>query len=293
VVVLLAVKAGVAFAVGRLGRQRTATAVRFALAIPQGSEFGFVLFGAAVAARALNQDIADRATLIIALSMLVSPVLFAISERTLMPRLMKAAPRPSVDASQTTPAPVVICGFGRFGQIIGRVLTARGIAYNALDAEPANVDTVRRFGHIAYFGDATRLDLLQAVGADTARVIVVALPDPAQVLTVAELAQRHFPQAKVYARARNRRHAHLLMDAGVEEFVRETFLSSLRLSELVLRGLDLSEGEARRTVTAFRERDEQMLIDQHAFYDDEKQVVQTQAQVAEELRGLFEADASK
>ena len=292
VLVLVAGKAAIAFGLGRLRGQNLATATRFALAIPQGSEFAFVLFGAALAAGALIKPMADRATLIVALSMLVSPVLFAISEKLLMPGLLtKVAPaRALPDAKDAKPAPVVICGFGRFGQVVGRVLLTRGIAFNALDAEPDNVETVRRFGYLAYYGDSTRLDLLRAVGADTAKAIVIALPDAADVLKTAEMVRRYFPDAKVYARARNRRAAHLLMDIGVNALVRETFHSSLRLSELVLRGLDFSEGEARRTVAAFREKDEQMLIDQHAYFNDEAQVVQTSGQVAEELRSLFEAD---
>ncbi len=285
-------KAVIAYGLGRLRGQSSASAMRFALAIPQGSEFAFVLFGAALAVGALTKPLADRATLIIALSMLISPILFALSERRLMPWLLKASkPTPHSNVSAATPAPVVICGFGRFGQIVGRVLLTRGIAFNALDSEADNVEQVRRYGYLAYYGDSTRLDLLQAVGAETAKVIVIALPDPADVLKVAELARKHFPGVKVIARARNRRAAHLLMDQGVNGLVRETFFSSLKLTELVLKGLDFSDEEARRTVSKFRERDEQMLIDQHAFYEDETQLVQTSAQAAEELRSLFEADA--
>jgi monovalent cation:proton antiporter-2 (CPA2) family protein len=291
VVLLVLVKALLAFGLGRLRGQTPVTAIRFGLAIAQGSEFAFVLFGAALAAGALEKPAVESATLVIALSMLISPLLFAASERWLIPRLMKRAPRPASRLDEARPAPVVICGFGRFGQIVGRVLLTRGIKFNALDSEPGNVETVRRFGLVAFFGDPTRLELLRAVGADQAKAIVVALPDAEAVLKVAALAREHFPQAKIYARARNRRVAHSLMDVGVHDFVRETFLSSLRLGELVLIGLDFDEDEARRTVEAFRERDEQMLIAQHDFYDDETKVVQTAAQVAAELKSLFEADA--
>ncbi len=291
VVLLVLVKALLAFGLGRLRGQTPVTAIRFGLAIAQGSEFAFVLFGAALAAGALERPAVESATLVIALSMLISPLLFAASERWLIPRLMKRAPRPASRLDEARPAPVVICGFGRFGQIVGRVLLTRGIKFNALDSEPGNVETVRRFGLVAFFGDPTRLELLRAVGADQAKAIVVALPDAEAVLKVAALAREHFPQAKIYARARNRRVAHSLMDVGVHDFVRETFLSSLRLGELVLIGLDFDEDEARRTVEAFRERDEQMLIAQHDFYDDETKVVQTAAQVAAELKSLFEADA--
>jgi monovalent cation:proton antiporter-2 (CPA2) family protein len=290
VALLVVVKALLAFVLGRLRGQTTPTAIRFGLAIAQGSEFAFVLFGAAIAAGALEKTAVERATLIIAMSMLMSPILFAASERWVIPRLMKKAPRPPSRLEDARPAPVVICGFGRFGQIVGRVLLMRGIKFNALDSEAGNIETVRRFGYLAFYGDPTRLDLLRAVGADQAKVIVVALPNAEAVLKVSQLAREHFPQAKIFARARNRRVAHALIDVGVHEFVRETFLSSLRLGELVLLGLDFNEEDARRTVEAFRERDEQMLIAQHAFYEDEKQVVQTAAQVAAELKSLFEAD---
>ncbi|MEA2757767.1 MAG: glutathione-regulated potassium-efflux system ancillary protein KefC [Methylobacteriaceae bacterium] len=291
VALLVVVKALLAFALGLMRGQNPVTAVRFGLAIAQGSEFAFVLFGAAVAAGALDKTAVERATLIIALSMLISPILFALSERWLIPLLMKKAPRPASRIEEAGPAPVVICGFGRFGQIVGRVLLMRGIKFNALDSEAGNVETVRRFGYLAFYGDPTRLELLRAVGADQAKAIVVALPDAEAVLKVSQLAREHFPQAKIFARARNRRVAHALIDVGVHEFVRETFLSSLRLSELVLLGLDFDEDDAHRTVEAFRERDEQMLVDQHAFYDDETKVVQTAVQVAAELKSLFEADA--
>jgi monovalent cation:proton antiporter-2 (CPA2) family protein len=292
VALLVVVKALLAFGLGRLRGQNPVTAIRFGLAIAQGSEFAFVLFGAAVAAGALEKAAVERATLVIALSMLISPILFAASERWLIPRLMRKAPRPASRLEEARPAPVVICGFGRFGQIVGRVLLMRGIKFNALDSEPGNVETVRRFGYLAFFGDPTRLELLRAVGAEQAKVIVVALPDAEAVVKVSQLAREHFPQAKIYARARNRRVAHSLMDVGVHDFVRETFLSSLRLGELVLLGLDFNEDDARRTVEAFRERDEQMLIDQHEFYDDETKVIQTAAQVSAELNSLFEADAA-
>jgi CPA2 family monovalent cation:H+ antiporter-2/glutathione-regulated potassium-efflux system protein KefB len=291
VLILVFGKAAIAYGLGRLRGQSSATAARFALAIPQGSEFAFVLFGAALAVGALSKSLSDRATLIVALSMLVSPILFALSEGRLMPWLLKVSrPTPHSNARDAKPAPVVICGFGRFGQIVGRVLLSRGIAFNALDAEPDTVEQVRRFGYLAYYGDSTRLDLLQAVGADKAKVVVIALPDAAEVLKVAALVREHFPSVKIIARARNRRTAHLLMDIGVNEQVRETFFSSLKMTEMVLRGLDFSEDEARRTVSTFRERDEQMLIDQHAFYDDEVQLIQTSAQAADELRRLFDAD---
>jgi len=290
VVGLVLVKAAIAFVLHRLRGEPLRASVRFALALPQGSEFGFVLFGAAVAAGVLAGPDAARANLVVALSMLASPVLFTLSERWLMPRLEHQPRRPDDDVSDAAPAPVVILGFGRFGQVIGRVLNLQRIRFNALDPDADNVDAVRRYGHKAYYGDATRLDLLRAVGVGQAKAAVVALSDVEANLRTVEAIRRHFPGVQVLARARNRRHAHLLMDRGVRTIVRETYFSSLRMTELLLLELGLKAEEARRTVRAFRQHDEQVLLDQHDVYRDEAKLIQTSAEAAEELRRLFEAD---
>src|SRR6185437_12215488 len=135
------------------------------LALPQASEFSFVLFGAAVAVDALGQGTADMATLSAALSMAATPLLFAASERFLVPRL-EAEPPPDFDMIQSSAAPVIICGFGRMGQIVGRVLRMHGIAFTALERDPGQVDVVRRFGNKVYFGDPARPNLLRAAAAE-------------------------------------------------------------------------------------------------------------------------------
>jgi monovalent cation:proton antiporter-2 (CPA2) family protein len=293
VALLIGVKAAVAYGLGRAKRLSNIAALRFALALPQGSEFAFVLFGAGLAVGAFAKAQTDRATVIVALSMFASPILFSLSERFLIPRLSAVRARPYDGMDDARPAPVIICGFGRLGQIAGRVLNMRGTAFNALDPDAENVDTVRQFGYRAYFGDPTRLELLRAVGAEDAKVLVAALPDVAQNLKLVETVRRHFPHLKVYARARNRRHAHLMMDLEPEAIVRETFFSGLRLTELMLQGLGVSSDEARRSIDTFRRHDERALIDQHELYTDEKQMIQTAAQSAAELKTLFEADRER
>lgn len=290
VVTLVGIKAAIGFVLERLRAQPVARALRFALALPQGSEFGFVLFGAALAAGIVGKKVLDEATLVVALSMALSPLLFALSERFIVPRLIAGVPRPP-ETIDTAPAPVIIAGFGRMGQIVGRIMRMRKITYNALDDDAAQVETVRRFGSKAFFGDPTRLELLRAVGADQAKVLVVTLDDPAQSIALIERVKETFPHLKIYARARNRRHAHLLMNLGLAGIVRETFFSSLWLTELTLRGLGLDEAEARRTVNTFRERDEQALVLQKDFYDDERQLIQSAQQIAQELEQIFEEDA--
>jgi CPA2 family monovalent cation:H+ antiporter-2/glutathione-regulated potassium-efflux system protein KefB len=289
VAVVIGVKIAVAFAVGWVKRRDVRAALRFALALPEGSEFSFVLFAAAVASGALAQEQADFATLVVAASMLVAPIVFALSERFVMPRLMKRK-IPVYDAIDTAPTPVIIAGFGRVGQIVGRILALQRIAFTALEKDQAQLDVLRRFGTRAYFGDAARLDVLRSAGAETARVLVVALDDVDATMRIVELAKRHFPKLAIYVRARNRRQTHLLMDLGVSGIIRETFFSSLRLSELVLGELGLSMDEARRTVHLFRERDERALLETHAYANDEGALIQNSQQVAEELRGILEVD---
>lgn len=290
VAALLLVKIVVAFALDYAGSRNRVRALRFALALPQGSEFGFVLFGAALAAGVIGEHALGRATLVVALSMAASPMLFALSERFLVPRLKGARRTLPAEPIDTAPAPVVIAGFGRMGQIVGRVLRAKKITFNALDDDADSVETIRRFGQRVFFGDPTRIELLRAVGAEQAKVLVITLDDQKQTLSLVERAQTTFPNLKIYARARNRRHAHLLMDYDIAGVVRETYFSSLWLTELVLRGLGLGEDEAARTVRLFRERDETALILQRDIWDDESKLIQSSKEIADELQSLFEED---
>jgi Kef-type K+ transport system membrane component KefB/voltage-gated potassium channel Kch len=288
-VALLLAKLVVGFVLALLARQSLTDAVRFSLALNQASEFSFVLFAAAVAAGALSSATAAMATLVAAVSMAATPVLFALSERSLVPRL-QPEPVPDFDTIEAADAPVIIAGFGRFGQIVGRVLRMHGIRFTALERDPGQVDVVRRFGNRVYFGDPTRVELLRAAGAEQARLLIVVLDNPEDVLRIVEAAKRNFPQLTILARARNRRHAHLLMDRGVDGLVRETFYSSLKLAEEALAALDVPPEEAARSVALFREHDERNLRETLAIYRDEKQLIQSTQQATEELMGLFEAD---
>ena len=289
VLLLVLGKAGVAFALARAVRQPASDAVRFALALPQGSEFSFVLFGAAIAAGVLPRAQSEIATLVIALSMAATPILFALSERFVIPRLGHTA-APVYDRIESADAPVIICGFGRMGQIVGRVLRGQGIAFTALEQDAGQIETIRRFGNKVYYGNPSRPDLLRAAGAETAKLLVIALADQEESLRVVDIVRRTFPELRILARARNRRHAHLLMRRGVEGIVRETFHSSLILTEQVLVGLGQDPADAHRAVEQFRTADERMLVESAEFYEDEKRMIQSAQQVADELAGLFQSD---
>jgi monovalent cation:proton antiporter-2 (CPA2) family protein len=287
---LVLVKAVVAFLLGLVKRGTLRSSVRFALALPQGSEFSFVLFGVAVAAGILGQGQADLATLVVAASMVVTPILFAFSEHVVLPLLTQHR-EPEYDAIDTMPTvPVIICGFGRVGQVVGRILRMQNIPFTALEKDAAQVEVVRRFGTKVYYGNPARDDVLRSAGAETAKVLVVALDDMDESVRVAEMAKRHFPHLAIFARARNRRHAHHLMDLGLAGIVRETFFSSLRVSELVLEALGTPTETAQRAIDLFRDYDERALAETRAIAGDEQQLIQSAQQAAQELTDLFEAD---
>ncbi len=290
---LLSVKIAVSFTVSYIRRHLTSQALRFALTLPEGSEFSFVLFGAAVADKALTPQISDMAILVVAVSMLAAPILFAGAEKFIIPRLEARKP-PVFDKIDPTDAPaappVIICGFGRFGQIVGRVLSMQRISFTALDTSQEQVDVVRRFGGNVFFGDPAREDIMHAAGGGTARVLVIALDDMEATLAVAQMAKRKFPHLRLAARARNRRHVHLLMAAGVETIVRETFFSSLRLTELLLEDLDIPADQARRAIELFRKHDEKILTESYEFANDERRIIQTTQEASKELLDLFESD---
>jgi monovalent cation:proton antiporter-2 (CPA2) family protein len=287
--VLLLAKAAVAFTVELIKRRSARIALRFSLALPEGSEFSFVLFQTAVATGALDQTHADFAIVIAVLSMMLAPILFAGSERLILPRL-EPRREPAPEPITRPPTKILICGFGRMGQIVGRILRMQRIPFIALDKSPSQVDVVRRFGSEVYLGNPAREEVLRAAGANKARILVIALDDMDEALQVVDMARRHFPHLVILARARNRHHAHLLMDRGVKAIVRETFFSSLRLAEILLDELGIPEDTARRAIELFREHDERNLAETQAIAHDETQLIQSTQQAAEELQELFEAD---
>jgi monovalent cation:proton antiporter-2 (CPA2) family protein len=286
---VLLVKGAILFGLARLRRQPQVAALRFALALPQGSEFAFVLFAAAVAAGALPGPLAQRATLIIALTMLVSPLLFALSERFLVPRLTVRPMKP-YDDFEAREAPVIIAGLGRVGQISARILLMQRIGFTALEKDSEQVETLRRYGSEVFFGDPSRPDVLRAAGAEKARLLILATGEVKESLEIVDAVKRSFPHLKIVARARDRYHAHQLLERGVTEIIRETYHSSLLMAETALRVLGHPPDRARREVGLFRDYDEKLLLRQQAFLDDETQLIQSARNAAEEMGRILEAD---
>jgi glutathione-regulated potassium-efflux system protein KefB len=284
----LAIKVIVVYGLARLFGHDSSNATRLALSISQVGEFALVLFSAAGALGLLSESEIRTLLLVVVLTMVIAPVLFSLSERWIVPAI-EAGPPPVYDEMEET-APIIICGFGRFGQVIGRVLRMSGISFTAMDDNAAQVDVLRRFGAKVYYGDPARYDLLLAAGAEQARILVVVVAEVEKSLKIVEMARRRFPHLRIYARARNRRHVHQLMDNNVEVIVRETFYSSLNMTGQLLTALGMDETDIESTLAIFRRHDEKMLVDQHAFYDDEGQMIQTARQAATELESLFHTD---
>ncbi len=290
VVVLVGLKALVLFGVGRAAGLDRRAAGKLAVTLSQGGEFAFVILGLAVGSRVMEQEVADLLILAVILSMVITPLLMVAEQRLLTGRKTAAA----ADTYETPPNAenqVIIAGFGRFGQIIARILRAKRIGFTALEASQEQVDFVRRYGNKIYYGDASRLDLLRAAKADQAVVFVLAMDDTAASLRTAETVRRHFPHLRIYARARNRRHAYQLMELGVHVIQRETFLSSLDVARQVLEGLGLPAYLAETAVARFREIDERRLNDSFGLHDDEEKMIYMAKQAAEELEEMFAQDA--
>jgi glutathione-regulated potassium-efflux system ancillary protein KefC/glutathione-regulated potassium-efflux system protein KefB len=287
----LLAKVAAGYAAARLARHDRAGAGRVGVALAGGGEFAFVLLALAAGERLLARETADLVVIVVTLSMALAPLLIAGAD-ALARRLAPPAAPPVYDAIEPEEPPVIIAGFGRFGQIVARVLRARRIRFTALEVNPAQVDFVRRFGNRLHYGDAARLDLLRSAGAGQARLLVVAVDDVEASLRIAETARRHFPGLRILARARNRQHAFRLMGAGVEEIWRETFASSLEVAEAALVALGTPRAEAVRQVRRFRLHDEETLLAQAAVRDDEEKLIATAQASARQLEHLFETDAT-
>jgi voltage-gated potassium channel Kch len=226
----------------------------------------------------------------VTLSMMLGPLL-SLAYETLRRRLSPpAAPYDRIDEHDI---PVIVAGFGRFGQIVARVLQVRGMAFTALDISQTSVDFLRRFGNKVYYGDASRLDLLRAAGAQSARLLVIAVDDVEASVRIATLAREQFPQLRIFARARNRQHAFALMDAGVTDIVRETYASSLEMAAMVLEALGQTPAAAREAVRRFRQHDEKTLAAQYQVKEDADKFLATSLAAAAQLEKLFTADTER
>ena len=262
--------------------------LRLAAAMSQAGEFAFVLFALAAREGIIAADLSATLTLAVTISLLLTPFLYILAER--QTRRSENRVEPDYDDPPSEYNEVLIAGFGRVGQIVGRLLRIVGKPFTALEADPRQVKLIRRYGANVHFGDAARLDLLRASGAEHARIIVIATSNMETSLLIAKTVVGHFPSLTIVARARNRRHAHKLMDLGVQHIFRDTLLSSIEMSRTVLSQLGMADDEATNVTDMFRERDAQLLAEQHAIHDSEEMLIQSSKETVAELESLFRSD---
>ena len=290
----LLLKAAVLWAMARTMPIPLAERPVFVILLAQGGEFGFVVFQAALGGGVIGAEAASLLIAAVAISMLLTPLLLVATDRWLAPRLAsRASPDQPAEIAEDQHAPIIICGFGRYGQIVGRLINANGLSATVLDHSAENVAGVRRFGWPAFYGDATRLDLLRVAGAAKARVIVVAIDDVEQSLAVVDLARQHFPQATLVARARNVTHWYGLQERGVQHIERETLDSALMSGRSVLELMGMQPHEARTQAWRFRRHSIEMLQQMAPHQGDEKKLIAVARQGRRELEELWQRERAE
>lgn len=280
VLVVIAVKFSLLAATARVGGLSLDQGLLMAASLAAVGEFSFVLLGVASAGGVLPESVTEPMTAVTAFSMATTPLLLKAVERARSSLSAGASPERKPDAIDER-NPVIVAGYGRFGQIVGRMLNAHGIGVTVLDVDSEQVDVVRRFGFKVFYGDASRVELLHAAGAHEAKVLVVAVDKPEKVLEIVHAARRHFPQLAILARAYGRTEAYDLFDAGVEGYYRETFDTALRVGQDTLRLLGYSSHEALRAARMFRTVDERNLAELAVHRKDQEVLV---SKVRERLR---------
>ncbi|MGE0023650.1 MAG: monovalent cation:proton antiporter-2 (CPA2) family protein [Hyphomicrobium sp.] len=290
---LVTCKTLILYMLGRRAGLAARPATRLGLSLSQGGEFAFVLLTAGVTSGVISDPASDFLVLVVTLSMAATPLLLVL-EREIAKRRSSQATLPAYD--DKLPAKdehIVIAGFGRYGQIVARILRGKKIPFIALEISAEQVDLVQKFGSKAFYGDASRPEILEAAQIGKARAFVIAIDDIDASLRAAEYVRNRHPDVPIFARARNRNHAHKLLDVGVTSIQRETFQSALETTREILVALGHTERESERVIETFRAHDERRLIEDYAHYSDmEKLQAKAKGAVAT-LEQLFAEDAAE
>lgn len=291
VVVYVTIKSVILYGVGRLFKLNHESSKQMALTVGQGGEFAFVIFGIALSTNLIDSNIIKMLTAIITISMALSPLLNLMSIKWTQMRRIIA--EPEYDQIQGEAPEVIIAGFGRFGQVFGRVLRAQGIPFVAIDHDPQQIELVRRFGNKVYYGDVSRLDLLHAAGIKHAKYFILAIDDVQVSTETARVIQENFPHIKLFARARNRGHAFDLMDLKVPFIKREVFDSSVYFVEELLVAMGFEKEKASVLVQRFKRHDELMVLEQYKVRADDSALISVSKQSVIQLAQVFHEDSTK
>lgn len=284
---LMLAKAGVIAVLIRLSRGQWREAFLLGLILSQGGEFAFVVMGKSLDLGLLSDAVANRVNLVVGLSMALTGPLVLLCRHLMQKPAESGEPK---DAIINDEPEVIIAGFGRFGQIIGRLLAANHLKFTALDQNADNVEFIKRFGSRVFYGDARRPDVLLAAGLAHARIFVIALNDPAGAVAIAHYLKEHHPNILVIARARDRSHAYQLLQAGVKHVVREALESSLLAASHTLEHLGYTETQTKNMVSIFRTHDQKLLLQVANHPKDSEELIKILAEGKKELETLFASD---
>ena len=289
-VLLMLIKFVVLTIIARLMGNKNESSIRLGVTLAQGGEFAFVLFSVATAQHLLTREQQNILNLVVTVSMAMTPLAFLLLEKIGNPIFAKAKPSKEYDKIPNHEHAVVIAGFGRVGQIIGRVLRMHNIEFTAIEKSANQVDFVRKFGNQVYYGNPKNPEILRAAGLENAKVFIIAIGDIELSETVADYAVRNYPHLTILARAKNREHYYRLRDVGVKYIWRETYLSSLDMSRETLEVLGMEPKTARKTVQMFRDYDDALIERQRAIYEDEAEMIASAQSAIQELESLFDSD---
>ncbi len=284
---LILAKLIVLIILGRVFKMGCDQNILFALSLAQGGEFAFVLFSFAISSNVITTELANPLITAVVLSMGITPLLLLINEKLIQPRFGTKEKEDGEADNINEENPVIIAGFGNFGSITGRLLKANGVGITVLDVDSDKVELLRKLGLKVFYGNAARHDLLQAAGADKAKLLVLAINDPEIILEIIHMVKTHFPHLKIFARAAGRSQAYEFLDAGVDHVYRETLDTSLKASVDVLRALGFRSYQARRAAQTFRFHDEKSIEELRHLRHDRKNYISHARQKIEDLEQLL------
>ena len=289
VALLIVVKACILFALAITFNISKKQRLLFALALAQGGEFAFVLLSVTTTLSILTPEQTSLVTLVVAVSMLVAPLLLMAYEQ-LQKRTSNSTPEFDKPEQISSAKHVIIAGYGRFGQIMGRLLHAQGYDITVLDHSPSQIELLRRFGNTVFYGDAARQELLEAAGAHTAQMLIVAIDDADKTLEIIKLAHKNYPQLKIVARAIDRRHAYQLLNLKVDAFNRETVDSAINLAVDALELLGNNKEDAQRAGKLFRDHDRAAVLQLAELWGDDASYGVAVRQRMEDLKQVLQQD---
>ncbi|WP_064606097.1 glutathione-regulated potassium-efflux system protein KefB [Photobacterium sp. J15] len=286
---LVAIKGLLLYGLARAFGIRSKSRSQMAAILSQGGEFAFVLFTAAMSEGLLGGKLSAFLLVVVSLSMMTTPLIIRLQEKWYARTFRADQPELESDVVDREPR-VIIAGFGRFGQVVGRLLFANKIRVTVLERDPSQIQFLRKFGYKVYYGDATQLDMLRAAGADKAEAIIICTDEPDEVMEVVALCQQYFPKLKILARARSRVEAHQLLSRDVEHFSRETFSSALDLGRKTLISLGMHPYKAKRAEAHFRKLDTTALRDLLPQHIEDVHLASRAKEARKELEEIFDRE---